>query len=243
MDDWFKDWFDEDYAALYAHRDEEEALVAVATALRCAPELASGPVVDLGCGTGRHLTVLRASNPAAVGLDLSETLLRLAPVDLRGRLAQADMRHLPVKPGSLSALCLWFTPFGYFSDDDNRALLHTLAAALRPGGILLLDYLNAHHLHRNLVEEDEVERSGLRVLSRRAVEGDRVVKRMTLQRLDSGATREVVESVRIYLPETITQLAAQAGLTLQLALGTYEGAPFASDSPRWLAFFRRMASP
>jgi SAM-dependent methyltransferase len=239
MDDWFKTWFDEDYAALYAHRDEEEAAVGVATALRCAPELGSGPVVDLGCGTGRHLTVLRASNPAAVGLDLSDALLHLTPAELRGRLAQADMRRLPVKPASLSALCLWFTPFGYFSDDDNRALIHALAAALRPGGVLLLDYLNAHHLRRHLVEEDVVERSGLRVLSRRTLEGDRIVKRMTLIRLDSGATREVVESVRIYEPEAIAELAAQAGLALNQALGTYEGAAFAPDSPRWLAFFRK----
>lgn len=239
MDEWFKDWFDEDYAALYAHRDAAEAETAVATALRLAPELAAGPVVDLGCGTGRHLAVLHRTNPAAVGLDLSEPLLRLAPADLHGRLARADMRHLPVKPGSLTGLCLWFTPFGYFSDEANRALLHRLAAALRPGGVLLLDYLNADHLRRHLVAEDTVERSGLRVHSLRTVEGDRVVKRMTLTRLDSGATREVVESVRIYEPAALTALAKDAGLVLRSAHGTYDGGPHGPESPRWLACWFR----
>ena len=239
MDDWFKDWFDADYAALYAHRDAQEAESAVATALSEAPELRVGPVLDLGCGTGRHLDVLRHRNPEAFGMDLSAALLQLAPHALEGRLLRGDMRHLPVKPASLNGLCLWFTPFGYFDDAANHRLIRNFAAVLKPGGILVLDYLNAHHLHRNLVSEDEIERAGLRVRSQRGLEHGRVIKRMTLTRLDSGATREVVESVRVYEPEELIALAREADLHLRKAFGTYEGEPWFEDSPRWLAVFQK----
>jgi hypothetical protein len=90
------------------------------------------------------------------------------------------------------------------------------------------------------VEEDILERNGLRAHSRRAIEGDRIVKRITLTRLDSGATREVVESVRIYSPEELRALASASGLHGIAELGDYEGSAYrAQDSPRWIGIFRR----
>ena len=238
MDEWFLDWFDEDYTTLYAHRDEEEAGLAVRTALRAAPVLASGPVLDLGCGNGRHLLELRRVNPQAFGLDLSRHLLNLAPRSLHGWLIRGDMRRLPLRPGTLAGVCLWFTPFGYFSDGQNRHLLCTLRRLLRPGGVLLLDFLNAHRLRESLVEEDVVERQGLRVESRRTIEGNRLVKRMRIERLETGASREVTESVRLYEPAELRALALACGLTVTGECGDYDGSPFHDAvSPRWIGHF------
>jgi SAM-dependent methyltransferase len=246
MDEWFKDWFDADYAALYAHRDEVEATLAVGTALEAAPGLASGPVLDLACGNGRHLAELRTVNPQAFGLDLSAHLLSLAPHALQGWLLRGDMRQLPIRPGSLSGVCLWFTPFGYFSDRENHRLLCSLQQLLRPDGVLLLDVMNATRLKAGLVEEDVLERNGLRVRSRRSLEGDRVVKRMFIERLDSGAVREAVESVRVYEPSELKRMARVCGLALTMELGDYGGSAFEIvNSPRWLGIFQKksMADP
>jgi SAM-dependent methyltransferase len=238
--EWFSDWFDKDYAAVYGHRDALEAERAVAMALAAAPELASGPVLDLGCGAGRHLAALRQANPLAFGLDLSRDLLALAPAELRPWLLRGDMRRLPVRPDSLAGVCLWFTPFGYFSDPDNRALLRHIRAALRPGGILLLDYLNAELVRRTLVPEDTARRNGLEVHSRRALEGDRLVKRMTLTDLATGRIRQASESVRIYEPGELRTMAADCGLDLLREAGGYQGEPFdPARSPRWIGFLRR----
>lgn len=239
MADWFEAWFDEDYALLYAHRDAAEARTAVALALRVAPELSADPVLDLGCGTGRHLEVLRRTNPLAFGMDLSRPLLRLAPIELRPWLLRGDMRTLPLRQGTLAGVCLWFTPFGYFSDAQNRALLTSLGQHLRPGGVLVLDYLNADLVTRNLVPEDTVERAGVRILSRRSLEGDRLVKRMALTRMDSNETREAMESVRLYRPEAIEAMASQAGLDLRQVLGGYTGEGFTDASPRWIGVFAK----
>ncbi len=239
MAEWFEHWFDEDYALLYAHRDEAEARLAVATALREAPELRSGPVLDLACGTGRHLAVLREHNPRALGLDLSEALLRHAPGPLQGHLLRGDMRALPLRSASLAGICMWFTPFGYFDDAQNHALLAGLRDVLRPGGVLLLDYLNAGLLRSSLVPEDQEDRSGIRIRNRRWISGDRVEKEMTLTRLATGETRVALESVRIYEPEALEALAASEGLCFRKALGSYAGEPFEAGSPRWIGLFER----
>jgi SAM-dependent methyltransferase len=236
---WFQDWFDEDYAALYAHRDEGEAELAVRMALGAAPELGAGPVLDLGCGAGRHLKALHRVNPEAVGMDLSPTLLRLGQGELEGRLLRGDMRALPFRDGCLAGTCLWFTPFGYFSDAGNEALIRDLARVIRPGGVLVMDYLNADHLATHLVAEDEVERNGLRVHSRRSLEGNRVVKRMRIARADGGPVREVTESVRVYRPEELLALLDAGGFRLRRAFGDYGGGPHAPASPRWIGILER----
>ena len=237
--EWFKSWFDEDYALLYAHRDAEEARLAVGSALRVAPELAKGPVLDLGCGSGRHLEILRRVNPLAFGMDLSRTLLRMAPGHLRPGLFRGDMRRLPVREGTLTGICLWFTPFGYFSDAENRALVLNLGTLLQPKGVLVLDNLNADLVTRTLIPADTLERSGVRAQSLRTVEGDRLVKRMVLTRLDTGEVRDVLESVRLYQPEEIQEMADRARLRLRRVLGTYAGGTFTKDSPRWIGIFEK----
>jgi SAM-dependent methyltransferase len=238
--EWFKDWFDGDYAAIYEHRDEGEAETAVAMALDLAPDLAEGPVLDLACGSGRHLAVLRRSNPQAFGLDLSRELLALAPESLRPWLLRGDMRALPLREASLAAICLWFTPFGYFSDADNRAMLRRLRALLRPGGVLVMDYLNAQLVRRTLVSADETTHKGLHVASRRTLEGQRLVKQMTLTRLETGATRQVRESVRLYEPDELRAMARDSGLILAAEVGDYQGQPFDPHaSTRWIGFLRR----
>jgi len=237
--DWFEAWFDEDYALLYAHRDAEEARLAVSQALHVAPELGQGPVLDLGCGTGRHLEILRRANPLAFGMDLSRALLRMAPTGLRPWLLRGDMRVLPVKDGTLAGVCLWFTPFGYFSDSQNHALMLDLGRLLRPGGVLVMDYLNVGQVVRTLVPEDTLERAGVRVLSRRTIEADRIVKRMTLTRMDTGEAREAMESVRLYPPAVLQEMATPAGLQLRGVMGTYTGEAFTEDSPRWIGFFEK----
>lgn len=241
MAEWFQEWFDADYAAIYAGRGPEEAEAAVAMALAHAPGLAQGPVLDLGCGAGRHLAVLRRSNPQAFGLDLSPELLRSAPAELRPWLLRGDMRALPLRAASLAGICMWFTPFGYFDEAQNRALLRRLGRLLRPGGVLVLDFLNAGQLRNTLVPEDEIVRAGIRVVSRRAIEGQRIVKRMELTRLDTGATRQVTESVRLYEPAELRAMAAEAGLAAVREAGDYDGRPFGPDTPRWIGFLARNA--
>lgn len=97
------------------------------------------PVLDLGCGHGRHLAPLRRAGLPAVGLDYSMELLRQVPGPRSTRLVRGDMRHLPFATGSLAGAWFLFNSFGYFDEEENLGVLRELARVLRPGARLVMD--------------------------------------------------------------------------------------------------------
>jgi hypothetical protein len=145
-----------------------------------------------------------------------------------------------VKAGTLHGICLWFTPFGYFSDIENRALMMDLGGLLKHQGVLVMDYLNVDLVARTLLSEDLVERGAVKAQSRRSIEGNRLVKRMVLMHRDTGELRDVMESVRLYPPLELQELAVHAGLRLRHIMGTYSGEAFTEDSPRWIGIFEKV---
>lgn len=98
-----------------------------------------GPVVDLGCGHGRHAARLNTQGPLAgrvIGLELDA-------LSLQERLpgfpaVRADLRSLPFRTGSLAGAYAWYSTLFVFSDEEHVALLREVARCLRPGGRLVL---------------------------------------------------------------------------------------------------------
>jgi SAM-dependent methyltransferase len=98
-----------------------------------------GPVVDLGCGHGRHAARLNARGPLAgrvIGLELDA-------LSLQERLpgfpaVRADLRSLPFRTGSLAGAYAWYSTLFVFSDEEHEALLREVARCLKPGGRLVL---------------------------------------------------------------------------------------------------------
>lgn len=100
----------------------------------CAAIPAGGLVVDAGCGPGREIRLLRGRGLRVVGLDLSLGQLRTA--GLPG-VAQADMRHLPLRTGSADAL--WCqAALLHVPHRAVPAVLDEFARVVRPGGALYL---------------------------------------------------------------------------------------------------------
>src|SRR5258706_4234112 len=101
---WYQEWFGEEYLELYAHRNEAEAKQQVEFFQRQCGAV-RGAVLDLACGMGRHLVMLRTAGYRIVGCDLSFTLLRTGIKEYGPMpVARADMRSLPVCSGSLRRL-------------------------------------------------------------------------------------------------------------------------------------------
>ena len=232
--EWFRDWFGEEYLALYPHRDEKEARDAVdlfRDVYRGAP---GSRLLDLACGAGRHLRELRTAGFDATGLDLSSTLLRsarsAAPQDL---LVRGDMRRLPFAAGAFDGLTSFFTSFGYFADPvDDRNVLREISRVLSPGGVFMLDFLNAARVRADLVAEDSREVKGNRIVQFRRILEDVVVKTIRVEPIAGGASRDFEERVRLYSPRELEALLAEVGLVTEQRFGDYEGASFVSRSPR-----------
>jgi SAM-dependent methyltransferase len=236
QDDWWADAFDDRYPLLYRHRDEREARQLLEQIARIG-SLGEGRLLDLGCGTGRHLRALHEQGVRGIGLDYSWPLLRRARESgCTDSLVRADMRRLPFRSGSFGWVLMMFTTFGYFvSDEENRRLLESVAGLLRPGGRLVLDYLNANTLRASLVERSHRAIPGYRVEERRWIDasGPFVRKETRLEPTGSGNPRLYRERVRLYEPRELERMLAAVGFTSAARLGDYDGRAFDEEvSPR-----------
>jgi SAM-dependent methyltransferase len=97
-------------------------------------ELAEAPVLDLGCGPGRHLAALRESGKAALGVDFSPVAVRLA----RGRGVVALSRDVFSEiPGRWRTVLLLDGNIGI--GGAPGLLLRRVRELLVPGGAALVE--------------------------------------------------------------------------------------------------------
>ncbi len=99
-------------------------------------DLAYGPVLDVGCGPGRHVMALASRGVMALGIDITPSAVRLAR--RRGALVleRSVFEHVPGKGRWGSALLL---DGNVGIGGDARALLTRVASLLRPGGRVLAE--------------------------------------------------------------------------------------------------------
>jgi SAM-dependent methyltransferase len=98
-------------------------------------------ILDAGCGPG-GLTGRLAERGRVVGLDRSELALQFAATHDGLPLVQGSVSALPLAPASVDAIVCLDVLYHRGVPDDGAALAE-LAAACRPGGVLLLN-LPAH---------------------------------------------------------------------------------------------------
>ncbi|MGA8664469.1 MAG: class I SAM-dependent methyltransferase [Thermoplasmata archaeon] len=95
--------------------------------------------LDVACGTGRHLELLRRQFDV-VGVDLSAPMLREARRRLPGiRLVRGDMRSFDLGETFDVVSCL-FSAIGYLrTEADLRRAFRSFAHHLVPGGVVLME--------------------------------------------------------------------------------------------------------
>jgi SAM-dependent methyltransferase len=133
-----------DHVVPYSQRQDVAFFVEAAQA-------AGGPVLEVGCGTGRVLLPTARAGVDIVGLDASPQMLAVcrekllqepAEVQARVRLVEADMRQFAL--GHLFHLAtLPFRPFQHLTTvEEQLACLTCIHHHLVPGGQLILDIFN-----------------------------------------------------------------------------------------------------
>lgn len=215
---------------------------------------AGGPVLELGCGSGRVLAALASTGLPLTGVDRSPSMLRLARERLPGSVAlvKADMRdlagvELPHGP-------FWFAfaavnTFHHLEDATaQRAALEGARRVVAPGGLLLLDLLapDPHELAaldgRLAPEHSAILPDGGRVdkFASRTHDAATQIIQTTLyfdRTAGDGTLTRVADTFTLrymhrYEAEHLLEL---SGWRLIALYGSYELEPYASGAERMLA--------
>jgi SAM-dependent methyltransferase len=112
---------------------------------------AGGPVLELGCGTGRCMIPLTRAGFDVVGLDVSKPMLSKLELNLRAELDEHRHRAMPVyEDGRYFSLPLRFgmafTSINSFTHlptkQDQELFVSNIYDHLRAGGIIVIDVFN-----------------------------------------------------------------------------------------------------
>jgi len=246
--DWFRQAFDSGYVKRYAHRDlvEAEDFIDTIVTLFCG-ETRGRRALDVACGAGRHARALARRHFHVTGIDLSADLIRVARREAAHENLNVTFHILDMRrewPGENYDLILnAFTSFGYFvTDEESRQIVEQAAAKLSPAGFFVLDYLNVDEVRRNLVPRSERSVDNITLVEERWILDGRVNKRTQELDIHGQVRHAFTESVRLFRAEDIRAMVRKSGLAVHQEWGSYEGAPFTPDSPRYIMVAQPSAS-
>lgn len=215
---------------------------------------AGGPVLEIGCGSGRVLTELADLGVSLTGIDSSHAMLAIAldRLDDRVHLLERDMRALSV-PHELPGAPFWLAfsainTFLHLPDVESQMMtLNGLREVVVSGGLLLLDmfvphpdYLTsvdgrlAHEFQTDLPDGTRIDKWAARThdLASQTID-------TTVFFDATSATGQVTRCVDRYATRYIhvfelEHLLARTGWEIVSIFGTYDLDPFDSDSDRFI---------
>jgi SAM-dependent methyltransferase len=146
--------------------DEPEAFVTRALEALAAPR--STPVLDVGCGGGRHLLWLERHGFAAFGTDRAADELARSREVVRSegraaRIALADMRALPFADASFAAVIAHHVLYLGTAADARRAIVEA-GRVLRAEGLFVGTLLSTRAQGHGAADRHRCDESGAREL-------------------------------------------------------------------------------
>ncbi len=232
------------YDLLYGDKDYAEEAAFVARHIRAvAPAAAS--VLDLGCGTARHLAALAGHGFRVAGIDRSPEMIARARARFGAEAAETSFTVGDVRSARLErrfdAVTSLFHVVSYqLEESDLLATFATAAAHLAPGGAFLFDFWHGPAVlgERPSVRVKRIVQDGLR-LTRIA----EPVMDTTRNRVDVhyeifaeeppgtlAARFGEVHSMRYWFLPELRHLLAASGLRLASVVEWMSGAPAGESS-------------
>ncbi|MCD6013548.1 MAG: methyltransferase type 11 [Flavipsychrobacter sp.] len=239
---WYLNWFGSPYyKILYQNRDEYEAREFVENLLAYLRPRPGSNMLDIACGEGRFARQLAEHDYKVTGIDISIESIDVAKAYETDNLQffTHDMR-MPFYINYFDYAFNFFTSFGYFEHDRDHALAaRSFAAALKPEGILVIDYLNFEHVAANFVTEETIERGGYTFHIKRRIERSHIVKDITFMDAEN-IERHFTESVAAFTLADFNKMFKNAEMSLIGTFGDYGLEQYHPiDSPRLIMIFKK----
>ncbi len=240
--DWYENWFGSPYyKILYQNRDENEAQAFIEELLTCLKPEQGARMLDIACGEGRYAIQLAEHGFDVTGIDISTASIATAMGSEQENLHfyVQDMR-LPFYINYFDYAFNFFTSFGYFKyDRDHQLAVKSFAASLKPGGTLVIDYLNYKQVRANLIPEEKIIKGSYTFNIRRRLERNHVIKEISFNDAN-GKPRHYTESVAIFSVEQFVNMFDVAGMELINTFGNYRLERYhEEDSLRMIMVFKK----
>lgn len=223
-----------------------------------------GPVLELGCGTGRISLPLAKAGVAIVGIDRSAPMLAQAArrarglvPDSRGKrassrlaLTRGDIRALPFQSGTFETV---LAPYGVLQsllrDRDLTATLESVARVLKPGGLFGIDlvpdvpnwreYTNKTQMHGRAA-------GGVHLTLVESVRQDKRRRRTIFEQSYFARRGRTTTEHRFSLTfrtlpvSLMTRRLVRAGFRIEAVLGDYRGRPWDERADVWVMLARKI---
>ena len=241
--EWFASWFESShYHKLYANRDDAEAAGLVDELVDRLRPTRGSTLLDLGCGTGRHAKRLASMGFRVTGLDLAAGSISEAKQHEGPGLHffRHDMRA-PFGKNAFDYVFNLFTSFGYFQESsEHLGVVRNMAHSLRPGGKLVLDYMNVPYTEARLKPEEVRQFDGAVYRISRWSGNSHIYKRIAIHDERFKKPREYVERVAKFGLQDFLRMFALHGLRMVAVYGDYHLQRYdALASPRMVLVARK----
>jgi SAM-dependent methyltransferase len=239
--EWFSSWFDTPYYhILYKNRDYNEASLFIDTIFDFLKLQSNSKCWDLCCGKGRHSIYLNKKGLDVIGTDLSPQSILEANKSSNSTLEfyEHDMRKL-FRTNYFDVVFNVFTSFGYFDKrDDDLRVFDSVQKSLKPGGLFVFDYLNAHYVKSAMIADDTKTLDGIRFSITKKIENNAVIK--TIKFNDNGQDFNFEERVKLFDQTYFEELARACNLNIVHAFGNYQLQEFNKNtSPRLILVLQK----
>lgn len=220
---WFAEWFDTTYYhQLYKHRDDAEAELFMRNITDLLHLAEDNHILDLACGKGRHAQFLSTLGYRVTGVDLSANSIGIANQHSTDRLTfdVHDMREV-YRKDEFDAVFNLFTSFGYFdSQSDNLKVLNSIRDMLKEDGVLVIDFMNAERVIRNLIPQETKIVDDIEFHIERKYDGTHIFKNIQFD--DENQHFDFTERVQAVKLNDFEVLLEKAGFDVLNRLGNYK---------------------
>lgn len=227
--EWYKNWFESPYYhKLYFERDEEEAAAFIKNLLHYLKPAAGSRMLDVGCGRGRFSRLLADQGHDVSGIDLSAKSIQFAQQFAQDHLHfyVHDLR-LPFWINYFDFAFSFFTSFGYFATQrEHDDAMRTLAAGIKPGGVLVFDYLNVHYVEDHLVHNEVKEVDGIAYEIHRWQDEYHFYKKISITDPSRNDVPEFTEKVAKFSLGDFTDMLSFQKLQVSEVFGDYHLNPY-----------------
>ncbi|MCX8144010.1 MAG: class I SAM-dependent methyltransferase [Bacteroidia bacterium] len=156
--EWFKNWFNSKYYhILYKNRDFSEAEFFISNFIEKVNIKPNSLIWDNACGNGRHAYIFAKKGFNVIGTDICDSNIQFAQSNFQLpnlNFFIHDMRREFYLNYFDLAINI-FTSIGYFDYvyEEEKAI-KVMSNSLKKSGLILIDFLNANYLNKNLVPRE-----------------------------------------------------------------------------------------